>query len=125
MSLSRLMKDGIGEGSTRDDHQEISNQNYDSYSRAQEVRALAGIVGKAGLTDIDLKYMDAGDSFEKKFLAQSLDENRTREETLGILWDTACKDFRDVYIKRHTSCTLEKFINMFVFYFCKLTARKF
>ena len=91
MSLSRLMKDGIGEGSTRDDHQEISNQNYDSYSRAQEVRALAGIVGKAGLTDIDLKYMDAGDSFEKKFLAQSLDENRTIEETLGILWDTASK----------------------------------
>ena len=98
MSLSRLMKDGIGEGSTRDDHQEISNQNYDSYSRAQEVRALAGIVGvsgivgfQAGLTDIDLKYMDAGDSFEKKFLAQSLDENRTIEETLGILWDTASK----------------------------------
>ena len=91
MSLSRLMKDGIGEGSTRDDHQEISNQNYDSYSRAQEVRALAGIVGKAGLTDIDLKYMAAGDSFEKKFLAQSLDENRTIEETLGILWDTASK----------------------------------
>ena len=85
------VRSGIGEGSTRDDHQEISNQNYDSYSRAQEVRALAGIVGKAGLTDIDLKYMDAGDSFEKKFLAQSLDENRTIEETLGILWDTASK----------------------------------
>ena len=81
MSLSR-MKDGIGEGSTR-------VQNYDSYSRA--LRALAGIVGKAGLTDIDLKYMAAGDSFEKKFLAQSLDENRTIEETLGILWDTASK----------------------------------
>ena len=91
MSLSRLMKDGIGEGSTRADHQEISNQNYDSYSRAQEVRALAGIVGKAGLTDIDLKYMNAGDLFEKKFLTQSLDENRTIEETLGILWDTASK----------------------------------
>ncbi len=91
MSLSRLMKDGIGEGSTRADHQEISNQNYDSYSRAQEVRALAGIVGKAGLTDIDLKYMAAGDLFEKKFLTQALDENRTIEETLGILWDTASK----------------------------------
>ena len=86
MSLSRLMKDGIGEGRTRDDHQEISNQNYDAYSRAQEVRALAGIVGKAGLTEIDLKYMDVGDVFEKEFLSQDIDENRTIEETLGILW---------------------------------------
>ena len=86
MSLSRLMKDGIGEGSTRDDHGEISNQNYDAYSRAQEVRALAGIVGKAGLTPIDLKYMDVGDVFEKEFLSQATDENRTIEETLGILW---------------------------------------
>ena len=55
MSLSRLMKDGIGEGSTREDHAEVANQVYDAYSRAQEVRALAGIVGKAGLTEIDLK----------------------------------------------------------------------
>ena len=62
------MKDGIGEGSTRADHQEISNQNYDAYSRAQEVRALAGIVGKAGLTPIDLNYMNFGDEFEKKMV---------------------------------------------------------
>ena len=56
------------------------------------MRALAGIVGKAGLTDIDLKYMAAGDSFEKKVLAQSLDENRTIEEILvRILWVTASK----------------------------------
>ena len=45
---------------------EISNQVYDAYSRAQEVRALAGIVGKAGLTEIDLKYMDVGDVFEQR-----------------------------------------------------------
>ena len=86
MSLSRLMKDGIGESRTRDDHQEISNQNYDAYSRAQEVRALAGIVGKAGLTEIDLKYMNVGEAFEGEFLTQGVDENRTIEETLGILW---------------------------------------
>lgn len=88
MSLSRLMKDGIGEGRTRDDHGEISNQNYDAYSRAQEVRALAGIVGKAGLTDIDLRYMDTGDIFEKEFLTQALDENRNLEESLSLLWKT-------------------------------------
>ena len=86
MSLSRIMKDGIGEGRTRVDHQEISNQNYDAYSRAQEVRALAGIVGKAGLADIDLNFLDFGDDFENKFLAQDVDENRTIEETLGTLW---------------------------------------
>ncbi|MCH7968225.1 MAG: V-type ATP synthase subunit B [Thaumarchaeota archaeon] len=86
MSLSRIMKDGIGEGQTRADHQEISNQNYDAYSRAQEVRALAGIVGKAGLADIDLKYLDFGDDFENNFLSQDIDENRTIEETLGTLW---------------------------------------
>ncbi len=89
MSLSRIMKDGIGEGQTRADHQEISNQNYDAYSRAQEVRALAGIVGKAGLVDIDLNYLDFGDDFENKFLSQDVDENRTIEETLGTLWKSA------------------------------------
>jgi V/A-type H+-transporting ATPase subunit B len=76
------MKDGIGEGSTRDDHSEVSNQVYDAYSRSQEVRALAGIVGKAGLTEIDLKYLELGDTFEKEFLTQATDENRTIEETL-------------------------------------------
>ena len=91
MSLSRIMKDGIGEGSTRADHQEISNQNYDAYSRAQEVRALAGIVGKAGLTPIDLNYMNFGDEFEKKFLSQAVDEDRTIEETLGLQWNAISK----------------------------------
>ena len=91
MSLSRIMKDGIGEGSTRADHQEKSNQNYDAYSRAQEVRALAGIVGKAGLTPIDLSYMNFGDEFEKKFLSQAVDEDRTIEETLGLQWSAISK----------------------------------
>jgi len=91
MSLSRIMKDGIGEGSTRADHQEISNQNYDAYSRAQEVRALAGIVGKAGLTPIDLNYMNFGDEFEKKFLSQAVDEDRSIEETLGLQWSAISK----------------------------------
>lgn len=108
MSLSRLMKDGIGEGRTRADHQEISNQNYDAYSRAQEVRALAGIVGKAGLTDIDLKYMEVGEAFEREFLGQGVDENRTIEETLGILWKvvsalprTEITKVKDKFIDEH------------------------
>ncbi len=108
MSLSRLMKDGIGADRTRDDHQEISNQNYDAYSRSQEVRALAGIVGKAGLTDIDLKYMDVGEVFEKEFLSQGVDENRTIEETLSILWKvvsmlprTELTKVKDKFIDEH------------------------
>lgn len=87
MSLSRLMKDGVGEGKTRVDHMEVSNQLYDAYSRAQEVRALSEIVGKAGLTGVDLKYLEFGDLFEEQFLKQGHDENRTLEETLGRAWD--------------------------------------
>lgn len=87
MSLSRLMKDGVGEGKTRADHMEVSNQLYDAYSRAQEVRALSEIVGKAGLTGVDLKYLEFGDQFEERFLKQNIDENRTLEETLGRAWD--------------------------------------
>jgi V/A-type H+/Na+-transporting ATPase subunit B len=87
MSLSRLMKDGVGEGKTRTDHMEVGNQLYDAYSRAQEVRALSEIVGRAGLTGIDLKYLDSGDIFENLFLKQSPDENRNLEETLGKAWD--------------------------------------
>ena len=87
MSLSRLMKDGVGEGKTRADHMEVGNQLYDAYSRTQEVRALAEIVGRAGLTGIDLKYLDSGDMFENYFLKQSHDENRNLEETLSRAWD--------------------------------------
>jgi V/A-type H+-transporting ATPase subunit B len=87
MSLSRLMKDGVGEGKTRSDHMEVGNQLYDAYSRAQEVRALSEIVGRAGLTGVDLKYLDAGDKFEQHFLKQAPDENRTLEETLTRAWD--------------------------------------
>ncbi|MEE9586358.1 MAG: V-type ATP synthase subunit B [Nitrososphaerales archaeon] len=85
--LSRLMKDGIGEGRTREDHQNVSDQLYSGYARAQELRALAEIVGKAGLAGTDLKYLDFGEAFEKKFLKQGYEENRTIEETLSIAWN--------------------------------------
>jgi V/A-type H+/Na+-transporting ATPase subunit B len=77
----------VGEGKTRTDHMEVGNQLYDAYSRAQEVRALAEIVGKAGLTGVDLKYLGVGDIFEEHFLKQSNDENRTLEETLNRAWE--------------------------------------
>ena len=87
MSLSRLMKDGVGEGLTRSDHMDVSNQLYDAYSRAQELRALAEIVGKSGLTGVDLNYLKYGDIFEQKFLKQGYDENRTLEQTLNLAWE--------------------------------------
>ncbi|MEM4297998.1 MAG: V-type ATP synthase subunit B [Nitrososphaerota archaeon] len=87
MSLSRLMKDGVGRGKTRDDHMEVSNQLYDAYARAVELRSLVEIVGKSGLTSIDLKYLHFGDVFEQEFLMQGYDENRTIEETLRRAWN--------------------------------------
>ena len=85
--LSRLMKEGVGEGKTREDHQDASSQLYSAYSRSLELRSLAEIVGKAGLSATDVKYLEFGDIFESKFLQQGFDENRTLEDTLGIAWD--------------------------------------
>lgn len=86
-SLSRLMKDGIGEGFTREDHPEVSNQLFSAYSKVQEVRALAQIVGEEDLSDKDKKYMKFGDAFEKRFVTQSFNENRDMNDTLNLGWD--------------------------------------
>ncbi len=86
-SLSRLMKDGIGEGFTREDHPEVSNQLFSSYSKVQEVRALAQIVGEEDLSERDRLFMKFGDAFEKRFVTQSLNENREITETLDLAWD--------------------------------------
>ena len=86
-SLSRLMKDGIGEGYTREDHADLSSQLFASYSKVQEVRALSQIIGREDLSDSDKKILDFGDEFEKRFLRQRFDENRTIEETLDLGWE--------------------------------------
>lgn len=85
-SLSRLMKDGIGEGYTRDDHAEVANQIFSAYSRVQEIIALAQVIGEDELSDIDKIYMEFGRALEEKFLKQDYDENRSIEETLNIAW---------------------------------------
>ncbi|KDR94783.1 V/A-type H+-transporting ATPase subunit B [Peptoclostridium litorale DSM 5388] len=87
-SLSRLMKDGIGEGYTRDDHDEIANQLFSSYSRVQEVRALAQIIGEEDLSEMDQRYMEFGRKFENTFLSQQFNENRDIEQTLDKAWET-------------------------------------
>ncbi len=86
-SLSRLMKDGIGEGMTREDHDEVSSQLFSSYSRVQEVRSLAQIIGEEDLSEVDQKFMEFGRQFETKFLTQDIDESRSIEETLDIGWE--------------------------------------
>lgn len=86
-SLSRLMKDGIGEGYTREDHPSISNQIFSSYSRVQEVIALSQVIGEDELSDIDKKYLEFGRRFEYSFLNQDFEENRDINETLNAAWD--------------------------------------
>jgi len=86
-SLSRLMKDGIGEGFTRKDHPQIANQLFASYAHVQEVKALASVIGEDELTDIDKTYMKFGHEFETKFVAQANDENRFMDATLDLGWD--------------------------------------
>ncbi len=83
-SLSRLMKDGIGKEYTREDHQKISDQLFSSYSKVQEVRALAKVLGESDLSEIDKKYMEFGEAFENSFLNQGRFENRTINETLDL-----------------------------------------
>ncbi|MDX9701811.1 MAG: V-type ATP synthase subunit B [Candidatus Auribacterota bacterium] len=85
-SLSRLMKDGIGEGMTREDHAHVASQLFAAYSRVKDVRALASVIGEEELTPIDHVYLKFGEMFEKKFLTQRDDENRDIETTLDIGW---------------------------------------
>ena len=86
-SLSRLMKDGIGDGFTREDHDEVASQLFSSYSRVQEVRSLAQIIGEEDLSETDQSFMEFGRAFEKRFLGQGQDEQRSIEDTLNIGWE--------------------------------------
>ncbi len=85
-SLSRLMKDGIGEGHTRADHAHLSAQLYASYAHVHDVRALASVIGEEELTSVDQRYLKFGQTFEHEFVGQGATENRTITETLDIGW---------------------------------------
>ena len=86
-SLSRLMKDGIGKGMTREDHKDVSSQLFAAYSKVKSIRNLASIIGEEELSPLDKQYLKFGDRFEKEFLTQSEFENRSIEETLTIGWN--------------------------------------
>jgi V/A-type H+-transporting ATPase subunit B len=85
-SLSRLMKDGIGEGLTREDHPNLSSQLYYSYSESIKARSLASIIGRDDLTVRDKAFLTFGDRFEKEFVRQTFEENRSIEDTLAHGW---------------------------------------
>jgi len=85
-SLSRLMKDGIGKGFTREDHSSLANQLFASYARVGEIRALASVIGEDELAPIDKLYMEFGRLFENKFVAQGKNENRGIFQTLNLGW---------------------------------------
>ncbi len=86
VSLSRLMKDGIGKGKTREDHPDVASQLYAAYAQCNEIRSLASIIGEEALSQRDRAYLRFGDEFEMKFINQGAEENRTIEETLEIAW---------------------------------------
>ncbi len=85
-SLSRLMKDGIGEGYTRADHQPLANQLFAAYARVQDARSLASVIGEEELSPVDKKYMQFGKLFEQYFVNQGFSENRTIEQSLDLGW---------------------------------------
>lgn len=87
-SLSRLMKDGIGEKYTRAEHASIADQLFASYSKVQEVRALAKVLGENDLTTLDRKYLEFGEAFERNFIHQEKHERRSIEETLNLALET-------------------------------------
>lgn len=86
-SLSRLMKDGIGKGYTREDHQDLANQLFSAYAKVEEARNLASVIGEDELSPIDKKYLEFGKAFEERYIGQGPNENRTIEETLDLGWE--------------------------------------
>ncbi len=85
-SLSRLMKDGIGKGYTREDHPAVSTQLFACYSRVQDARSLASVIGEEELSEVDKMYIAFGQRFEQEFIQQGRAENRTLDQTLELGW---------------------------------------
>src|SRR5271157_925834 len=107
-SLSRLMKEGIGEGRTRDDHGDVSSQLYAFYSEAMDVRELESIIGTESLTPADQNLLVFANDFEQRFLNQHYEENRNISETLDLAWDLFRK-FPKSQLIRISEKLLEKY----------------
>ncbi len=86
-SLSRLMNQGIGKEKTREDHRNVADQLYAAYAQGRELRALSAVVGEEALTEVDRLYLRFADEFEKRFVTQRINENRSIEQTLELGWE--------------------------------------
>ncbi len=111
-SLSRLMKDGIGAGKTRDDHDRAASQLNALYSQAQEIEALVSVIGEEALSETDKKILDFSRNFEKLFINQGLIENRTFENSLNLVWELFRKNLTASQLERIPEELIEKFFNI-------------
>ena len=107
-SLSRLMKSAIGEGMTRRDHSEVSNQLYACYAIGKDVQAMKAVVGEEALSSEDLLYLEFLDKFEGRFVNQGLYENRTIFQSLDLAW-SLLRMFPREMLRRITTKTLDEF----------------
>lgn len=107
-SLSRLMKQGIGKGRTREDHAEVKDQLYAAYAEGRNLRELVAVIGEESLSEREKRYLIFADRFEREFVAQGRYEHRTIEQTLDIAWEllsmfpeTELKKIREEHIKKY------------------------
>ena len=107
-SLSRLMKDGIGKGFTREDHADLSNQLFAAYAQVMDARSLASVIGEEELSPVDKQYMEFGRLFEQKFISQGATENRTIEQSLDLGWELLSTLPRE-QLDRVDDATLDKY----------------
>jgi V/A-type H+-transporting ATPase subunit B len=107
-SLSRLMNQGIGPKRTREDHRGVADQLYASYAQGKDVRALTAIVGEEALSETDRKFLKVADRFEKMFVKQGVNEDRSIEQTLDIGWQVI-DPLSDSDIKRIKPELIEKY----------------
>jgi V-type H+-transporting ATPase subunit B len=107
-SLSRLMKSAIGEGMTRKDHSDVSNQLYACYAIGKDAIAMKAVVGEEALTSEDLLYLEFHDKFESKFVTQGPYETRSIFESLDLAW-TLLRTFPPQMLKRISRKTITEF----------------
>jgi V/A-type H+-transporting ATPase subunit B len=107
-SLSRLKDKGIGKGKTREDHADTMNQLFSAYAQGKQAKELAAILGESALSDVDKKFAEFAEKFEKQYVAQGFNTNRNIEETLAIGWKllkilpkTELKRIRDEYLEKY------------------------
>jgi V/A-type H+-transporting ATPase subunit B len=86
-SLSRIMKDGIGEGKTRKDHGRLAAQLFAAYAKVKQIKSLAAVIGEEELPPLDKQYLKFGEQFERRYLMQQEYDDRTITETLELGWD--------------------------------------